>query len=160
MKETILIKKTGELLIDAGIVNSNQVLVALWEQKNYPELRIGEILAYHGWITQKTADFFGEKIKGYLSSCLPGKTLEEYLLEAGILHENQIEEIRDEKTTNTSNFATVALEKGYIKPKTIDFFKKYLNALEYPDLKPDSPKVIHNHENSSIEEIELTWLDC
>lgn len=129
MKETILIKKTGELLIDAGIINSNQVLVALWEQQNYPELRIGEILAYHGWINQKTADFFGEKIKRYLFKSLPGKTLEDYLLEAGLLHEEQIEEIRFEKTTKPSSFASIALEKGYIKPQTVAFFKTYFTPL-------------------------------
>ncbi|MEL6945166.1 MAG: low-complexity protein, partial [Bacteroidota bacterium] len=50
----------GEVLIEAGLITASQIEFALQLQYN-SDLRIGEILASHNWIDQKTADFFAER---------------------------------------------------------------------------------------------------
>ena len=50
-------KPLGEILIESGLITASQIEVAL-QQQDEKGLRIGEILASHNWIKQKTADFF------------------------------------------------------------------------------------------------------
>lgn len=56
-------KLIGEILQEAGFVNSDQVAVALMEQSFYTHLKLGEILALHGWVNQELVDFFAERIQ-------------------------------------------------------------------------------------------------
>ena len=50
-------RKIGECLIDAGLINDAQLNYALSEQPSV-RLKVGEIMVRHGWLTQKTVDFF------------------------------------------------------------------------------------------------------
>ena len=54
-------KPLGEILVEAGLVSLAQIEIALQEQSQ-SNLKIGEILALHGWIKQETADFFCRKM--------------------------------------------------------------------------------------------------
>ena len=51
-------KPLGKVLQQADLISSEQVEIALKEQTLVHGLRFGEILASHGWLKQKTADFF------------------------------------------------------------------------------------------------------
>lgn len=57
MYTTSSIKKLGTVLQQADLVSSTQVKIALREQAQFKNKRIGEILARRGWLKQETADF-------------------------------------------------------------------------------------------------------
>jgi len=124
-QDEIVISKTnrplGEVLIEAGLISASQLELALQQQRN-DSRRVGEILASHNWIKQKTADFFVEKWTPLLRQ-KQKKPLVYYLRHSGLLNEKQIamllrEQKQQEKPTR---FHRLAIERGYIKQLTVDF---------------------------------------
>lgn len=120
----------GELLSEAGLVSARQIELALQEQidKN-PNTKIGEILASRGWIKQKTADFFVEQWHDLINS-EKKYPLVYYFREAGLLNENQINEILEERNNSPKKvrFHHVAIQKGLIRQETVDFLLRNLLA--------------------------------
>jgi len=112
----------GEILIEAGLISASQIEFALQLQSS-SKLRIGEILASHNWIEQKTADFFAEKWEKLLKQ-KQKKPLIYYFRSAGLLSEKQIAVlIREQKQeSKPKRFHRLAVEKGYLKQITVDFF--------------------------------------
>ena len=112
----------GEVLIEAGLITASQIEFALQLQSS-SNLRIGEILASHNWIEQQTADFFAEKWAKLLKQ-KSKKPLIYYFRSAGLLNEQQIAAlIREQKQqTKSKRFHRLAVEKGYLKQITVDFF--------------------------------------
>lgn len=49
-------KRLGTCLLEAGLITLEQLDSALLEQQQLP-LRLGEILAHHGWVNQQTVEF-------------------------------------------------------------------------------------------------------
>ncbi len=133
-KKNLTYKLLGEILVEASLVSLSQVQVALNEQKIYSNLRIGEILVLHGWLKQKTADFFAEKWFKLLQQD-NNHRLGYYLQEAGLLTSQQIEAILDEQKILGVKFGSVAVLKGWLNNKTLEFFLKYL-AVEYLNKSP------------------------
>ena len=115
----------GQILQQAGLVSSAQIEVALINQSIYHELRIGEILVLHGWLKQETADFFAEKWQDIIKE-KKRKPLGQYLKDAGLVNEEQIQEILQEQKRTFLRFGGVAILKGYLKPNTLDFFLEHL----------------------------------
>lgn len=134
LKEVLIGKPIGEILEEAGLINSGQIHVALIEQSIYSHLRLGEILALHGWIDQQTADFFGEKFKLLVYSNHK-KQIGNYFLEAGLLKEKDIIIILDEQKKLGIKFGSLAVLKGCINQETLTFFLKYF-ASENQDSHP------------------------
>ena len=112
----------GEVLIEAGLITASQIEFAL-QLQSHSDLRIGEILASHNWIEQKTADFFAEKWNKLLEQ-KQKKPLVYYFRSAGLLNEQQIAVlIRDRKQqAKPKRFHRIAVERGYLKQITVDFF--------------------------------------
>ena len=115
-------KPLGETLMEAGLVSASQIEIALKEQETH-NLKIGEIFALRGWIKQETADFFVEKLP-YLVKKTTKKPLAYYFKEAGLLTTDQINNLiklqkRKEKKVR---FHRLAVEQGYLKQLTVDFF--------------------------------------
>jgi hypothetical protein len=54
-------KRLGGYLVEAGLLTSSQVDVALNDQK-LTGMRFGEILAARGWVKQQTIEYFMEKV--------------------------------------------------------------------------------------------------
>jgi O-methyltransferase domain len=54
-------KPLGHYLVEAGLITSEQVELALHEQQQNP-IRIGELIAKQGWIRQQTIDFLVERV--------------------------------------------------------------------------------------------------
>ncbi len=52
----------GSYLMEAGLITSAQVAVALNDQKIMDGMRFGEVLVARGWIKQQTLDFMIEKV--------------------------------------------------------------------------------------------------
>lgn len=115
-------KPLGEILIEAGLISASQLELALHQQKD-DSRRIGEILASHKWIKQKTADFFVEKWS-MLVTQKQKKPLVYYFRHSGLLDENQITLLLQEQKQQEKpmRFHRLAVERGYIKQLTVDFF--------------------------------------
>ncbi|MEM8717821.1 MAG: pentapeptide repeat-containing protein [Cyanobacteria bacterium P01_G01_bin.39] len=125
-------KPLGQILIEAGLISINQIEIALKEQEER-ELRIGEILVAHGWIKQSTVDFFAEQWQQLLLK--PDKQpLVYYFQQASLLSIEQIEAIlRLQKLKHKkARFHHLAVEQGYLKQKTVNFFLAYLFKIYDP----------------------------
>ena len=125
-RQLILQKPLGWILESASLISKHQLQIALLDQYRVNEieefhLKLGEILALRGWIKQKTADFFVIDFPDLLMS--PKKhVIGLYLLSAGLLEKEQIKIILDEQKKISMKFGLIAVEKGWLKYKTIDFF--------------------------------------
>ena len=121
------LKPLGEVLQQADLVSAAQIEVALRDQTQYQDMRIGEILAVRGWIRQETADFFAQQWLTLLEQKRK-QPLGYYLKEAALLNEHQISTILAEQKQGHiwMRFGELAVSKGWLKQHTIDFFLEYL----------------------------------
>ena len=116
----------GAVLQQAGLVSDDQVKTALIQQKQIGNnLRIGEILAFQGRIDPKTADFFAERWH-IVTKEKAQQPIGQYLKQAALLNEQQIQEILEEQQQSKLKFGEMAIAKGWLKPATVSFFVKYL----------------------------------
>lgn len=149
-KHSFINKPIGQILEEAGLINSGQVHVALIEQSIYSHLKLGEILALHGWIDQQTADFFGNKIKELIADDQK-KQIGNYFFEAGLIKENDIQAILDEQKKLGVKFGSLAVLRGCITQDTLRFFLKYFapdatygNEIQYQNI------IIRNSNKTTI----------
>ena len=146
-------KPLGEVLLEAGLISIAQIEMALEEQQNN-NIKIGEILAYRGWIKQETANFFVERWASFL-----GKTkkrpLAFYLLAAGLLDQEQLAILKQKQKQSNSEtrLHALAIEQGYIKQATVNFFLKYLyNLYRFQNLSfPSLYQMIKNYIDGEID---------
>jgi hypothetical protein len=119
-------KPLGFILQEAGLITPAQVEVALQDQQYY-QLPFGEILSLHGWIHQRTADFFAESWPTlFISSYL--HPLGYYLKSAALLSDEQIELILEEQKKLGIRFGAIAVLKGWVNQQTVDYFLENLLA--------------------------------
>lgn len=137
-------KPLGELLREADLVSPWQLESALEAKLQYPELKIGEILAQQKIIKSETADFF---VQDWIKAVIePQKNaLGYYLQQAAILDPEQIEHVLAKQKTSGVRFGTVAVLQGYIKSTTLDFFLTNL----YPEESERSP-FVNMHSGSPL----------
>ena len=137
-------KPLGQTLIEAGLISISQIELALQEQKQN-DLRIGEILVAHGWISSKTIDFFCDRWSELIRA-KQQQPLIYYLQEAGLLDTSQCEAIiRLQKLKHKKmRFHRLAIEQGYLKPTTVDFFWLISTKFTIP-----TPYLLLNHTNCS-----------
>lgn len=130
----LLPKRLGEILREADLVSLVEIEKALQYQDKYSFMRLGEILATQGWIEQETADFFAEDWQPLLEQPYR-KPIGHYLQQAKLLTAEQIQSILEEQKRTGYKFGSIAVLRGYLKPKTLDFFLKYL----YPEEVNQTP---------------------
>lgn len=125
-------KPLGEILIEAGLIPIHQLELALQEQKQ-TGMRVGEILVLHGWIEQETIDFFAEKWFEAIAEP-EKKPLVYYFQQAKLLNAKQVEAIvRLQKLKyKKARFHRLAVEQGYLKRSTVDFFLAHLFNIYSP----------------------------
>ena len=144
----------GAVLQQAGLVSAEQVNLALQQQQSDRSLRIGEILAIQGGINSKTADFFAERWSSVVTE-QPQQPIGQYLKQAALLNEQQIQEILDEQQSSKSKFGELAIAKGWLKQPTIDFFLRYLKP--EADLTPKiEPRAIVITKDRSVSPLKPT----
>ena len=126
-------KPIGEVLIEAGLISIHQLEIALQEQK-HTGLKAGEILVLHGWIKQETVDFFADKLPKLIQSS-DRKPLLFYFEEAKLIKPEQIEKIAELQRLKHKKirFHRLAIEQGYIKATTVDFFLAHLFNIYNPE---------------------------
>ncbi|UAJ71670.1 hypothetical protein IQE94_11020 [Synechocystis sp. PCC 7339] len=114
----------GEILRDADLITEAQIQVALQDQQ-YSPLLIGEILVVRGWLHQETADFFAESWPRMVKT-RDRRPLGYYLQQAYLLQEAQVNLILEEQRKLGIRFGSVAVLKGWVKQKTLDYFLEHL----------------------------------
>ena len=125
-------KPLGLILVEAGLISIGQVELALQEQKECG-LKIGEILVLHGWIKEETVDFFADKWLQLLQQ-EEKKPLLFYFKEAALLDDDQItiltklQQFQQKKV----RFHNLAIDRGYIQRRTVDFFMANLFNIYNP----------------------------
>jgi hypothetical protein len=125
LRESCQNKPLGQILLEAGLISIGQIELALQEQQK-SGLMIGKIIANHGWIEQKTADFFAEKWKPLLQ-IEEKHPLVYYFQEAALLNPQQIKTLLTiQKQSGQKRFHNLAVEQGYLKQITVDYFLTYL----------------------------------
>ena len=146
-------KPLGIILQESELVPSAQVEIALEDQKIYYDLKLGEILVLRGWLKKETADFFAENWYPLLRE-KQKKRIGHYLRQAGLLDEQKIQEILTEQTRLGIRFGSVAVLKGWLKDKTLDFFLRYLYPQEHNQITwlPKKDTVEHQTKTNIISE--------
>lgn len=127
-------KPLGEILIEAGLISIYQLELALHEQRQEQNnLKIGEILVAHGWIKQETIDFFCGRWFELLET-KEKKPLVYYLQEANLIDDEAVEAVMRLKELKSQKvrFHRLAVEQGYLKQTTIDFFLAHLFKIYDP----------------------------
>ena len=118
----------GAVLQQAGLVSAEQVNQALKQQEQtHRNLSIGEILAAEGKIDPKTVDFFAKRWCDIVVEKRK-QPIGQYLKQAALIDEQQIQVILNEQQTSQLKFGELAIAKGWLKPVTIDFFLHHLKA--------------------------------
>ncbi len=117
----------GYILKQAGLITELQVAAALKaQQTSQSHLRIGEIIAENGWLQQETIDFFAEHLLQIAQ--LPKKPIGQYLKQAKLLNDAQIDDILEIQKQTSLKFGEVAVQKGWVKPETINFILHCLGS--------------------------------
>ncbi|MGY6530843.1 MAG: hypothetical protein ACXITR_13045 [Cyanobacterium sp.] len=154
-------KLMGQLLLDAGLITPSQLDVALADQNQFFKLKIGEILALRGWLKSQTADFLVE-IENKKSAKIYKKEypIGYYLQKAGLLSDEQINNILQEQKKLGIKFCETAVLKGYLKEKTAEFFLEFLlinsNSVDEDIEEDTSPWTSKKHEVIDINNIKVT----
>ncbi|MGF1539592.1 MAG: tetratricopeptide repeat protein [Pleurocapsa sp.] len=129
MAKTLIVKPLGLVLQKADLISPEQVKIALEERNNLPDRRIGEIMVLKGWIHQQTADFFAEQWpKLLLKKQQP--PIGQYLKAAGLIDEELITNILQEQRSNGIKFGALAVSKGIVSFKTLNFFLEQLELVK------------------------------
>ncbi|PZD73707.1 hypothetical protein C1752_01525 [Acaryochloris thomasi RCC1774] len=148
----------GTVLQWAGLISARQLKVALAEQRR-SDLRIGEILAAHGWIQQKSADFFAAEWPQLQHQTV--QHLGQYLEQAALLDTSQIKAILDSQQQTQRKFGTLAIANGWVRRRTVNFFLKHLGSagLNSQAMIPESEMLKEQLlENESVNPFSLLLL--
>ncbi|WP_202803609.1 WecB/TagA/CpsF family glycosyltransferase [Spirulina subsalsa] len=115
----------GQLLYQAGLLSEDQINRICHLQAQSRHLRFGELLVQQGWLRPETVDFFVEQLpKVVVAPCK--QPLGYYLKSAALLDSEQIKVILQEQSHRGERFGEMAVQKGWLKPETLDFFLDYL----------------------------------
>lgn len=114
------------MLTEAGLISDGQLQTALYDQQIYQDMRLGEILASRGWLSQATVDFFGEMLQSNQIKHVK-LLLGECFLKAELVDQQQVNNVLEEQKINHLRFGAIAVLKGYISQTTLNFFLQHLN---------------------------------
>lgn len=139
---------TGLLLQNAGLISTQQLQDALELQAQYTEMKLGEILALQQGIQARTINFFVDQWQETIDQgqIFP---LGYYLQKANLLNQQQIKVILQEQKSNYQKFGVIAVEKGWIKQETINFFVDNLSC------KPPQPMSLDDLEKYNQAKLHL-----
>ena len=117
----------GLALQNAGLISEEQLQKALELQSTYTQMKLGEILVLQEGIRAKTIEFFVKK-RPEIATQGQQFPIGYYLQDASLLNSMQVETILQEQKKTKQKFGDIAVQKGWIKRDTINFF---LNTLSF-----------------------------
>jgi hypothetical protein len=127
--ENVVIKPLGKVLEQAGLISDFQVRTALEIQSQSNQIKFGTILVTQGLLKQKTVDFFADRLPELLQQPKI-KPLGYYLQEAALIDSQQIETLLEEQKQTGMRLGELAVEKGWLREKTLNFFLQHLEQTE------------------------------
>ncbi len=116
----------GRVLQQAGLVSPEQIKAARSDQEQSWR-PLGEILAERGFIQKKTVDFFVNDWPT-IQRGLKRPQLEQCLLAAGLITQDQLEVSFQEKEQSGLGIESIFILKGWVNETTINFFREHLAA--------------------------------
>ncbi|MEL6928748.1 MAG: hypothetical protein AAFO95_08945 [Cyanobacteria bacterium J06600_6] len=139
----------GLLLQNAGLISAEQLKNALEVQKQYPQMKLGEILVLRQGLRVKTINFFADKWQEIMAQgqILP---LGYYLKQACLLNDQQIATILQEQKEKQEKFGEIAVQKDWIEQDTINFFINNL-SLQPPQIMSLGMLEKYNSETLHLE---------
>ena len=148
--EDVAIKLLGKILEEAGLISEAQVNAALEIQSKYGQFKFGTILVTLGILKHKTVDFFVEQFPK-ISEQPTIYPIGYYLQKAALLDSEQTEIILQQQKQTGTLFGQLAIEKGWLKPKTLEFFlKNFDKTVENMELvSPPSQKITHSFDSEA-----------
>ncbi len=127
--ENVVIKPLGKVLEQAGLISDFQLRIVLEIQSKDNQVKFGTILVSQGILKQKTVDFFAEQFPKLLQQ-QKNLPLGYYLQEASLIDAQQIETLLEEQKQTGMLLGELAVEKGWLRKKTLNFFLQHLEQTE------------------------------
>ncbi len=121
MVQNTVMKPLGTVLLRGGLISPAQVEVALVDQRNYPNLRIGDVLELRGWLDRTTLDFFSEAWPQLVAKG-GDHPIGVYLQQAGLLTQKQLDILLKEQLQTGLRIGSLAVLRGWLKQETLDLF--------------------------------------
>lgn len=125
--QTLTSLRLGQMLGEAGLLTAEQVDLIVTLQLDDRTQRFGEIAVQRGFLKQETVDFFAER----LPQCVKAPwryPLGQYLRLAGLLDDEQTSAILIEPRSKRSRFGEIAVAKGWVEQRTVNWLVKYIYA--------------------------------
>lgn len=148
-------RKIGELLYAADLISVAQLETALYEQTQFETMLLGEILAFHGWISQTTADFFGSQWHEVVAKSVKNK-IGSYFQAAGLLDATVIDRLLEEQHHTGMRLGALAVLNGSLKQGTLDFFLQQLFPARAGE--PPYQRATYSGEQKEDAEDEIPWV--
>ncbi|KAI9131351.1 NAD(P)-binding domain-containing protein [Acaryochloris sp. CCMEE 5410] len=119
----------GARLLEAGLLTSEQLEVALAEQELQATARLGEVIQKRGWVKERTIQFLLNQVNKTLvdnpelSTCAQ---LGANLVEAGLATSTQVDQALLEQQTSNKRLGEILVNHGWVTPQTIEYMMKHL----------------------------------
>lgn len=132
-------KPIGLLLRQAGLLSPEQVATVVSQQAKSQQ-RFGDLVVQQGWLKQETVDFFADELTKLIEKPRQ-QPIGQYLRAAALLDESRIARILEEQQQDKRRFGEIAVSKGWLAPRTVDFFLALASStseleVEQQHLKP------------------------
>ena len=141
--ENVVVKPLGRVLEQAGLISNFQIHTALKIQSHNHQVKFGTILVKQGILKQKTVDFFAEQWPQLLQQ-QKTQPLGYYFQEAALIDPQQLEALLKEQQQIEMLLGELAVEKGLLRLKTLNFFLEHLVKTENKQklLSPSQQEII------------------
>lgn len=136
----------GLALQSAGLISEEQLQRALELQSKYSQMKLGEILVLQEGIRAKTIEFFVKK-RHEIADSGQQLPLGHYLEDASLLNNRQVEAILQEQKKTKQKFGDIAVQKGWVKQDTVDFF---LDTLSFKTPQSMSLGILEEYNNKVL----------
>lgn len=138
------------LLQEAGLLTPEQTNKILEKQKT-TNLPFEQLVIAEGWLKPETVNFFLEKLP-QLRSEKSNLSLSEHLKAAGLLNEQQINEIVAQQHQLGLDFEEILIRKGWVSSQCISVFLQYTDAAKayQSNLNTSDLIVLSSEKNNAL----------
>lgn len=123
-------QRIGAHLLEAGLLTSEQLEVALADQERQATARLGEVIQKRGWVKERTIQFLLNQVNNTLvdhpelNACTQ---LGNNLIEAGLLTSAQVDEALQEQKISNKRLGEILVNHGWVTSQTIEYMMKHLS---------------------------------
>lgn len=125
----------GTHLLEAGLLTSEQLEVALTEHHLETTTRVGDIIKNRGWVKERTIQFLLDRAKQSQkddSTQVISAQLGANLVEAGLVTPAQVNQALSEQQTSNKRLGEILVSHGWVTPQTIEYMMQHLTQAKAP----------------------------